>query len=152
MQPDHKCGAAGVLPCCYRHRQRQDSKSHIVHQVPGITYWCKKSFVRVRSFTYHAPRITYKVKTSNVAPGTGHYLAWFHTVVIDREHSNIHIFCRESSCVVCGGGLFRLKRIHKDMGSTTQHTYYTRYVDMKQHAVGVGNYDLNLMHVPYVCT
>ena len=32
------------------------------YQVPGITYWCKKSFGRTQSFTYHAPGITYTYK------------------------------------------------------------------------------------------
>ena len=44
-----------AMLCCpaARHRQQQQqqqqSSSHIMHQVPGITYWCKKSFVRVQS-------------------------------------------------------------------------------------------------------
>ena len=50
-QHTQQCFAAFELSYCYGHRQQQQSSNHIMHKVPDITFWCKKSFVRVQSFT-----------------------------------------------------------------------------------------------------
>ena len=72
-----------IDPTIYRvyHKLLLCTRYQVSHTGP------KKSIVRVPSFTYYAPGITYTHHKSNTAPGTRYNQACFQIFVLDREHS-----------------------------------------------------------------
>ena len=118
-----------------------------MHQVPGITYWWSNSFVRVQSFTYYAPFITYTFNKWNAAPGTRHYQPWFSNICSwsgALKYMHIYIYLVGSPPLFCAEEAFLTL-------SATTKTYHV-YVDKKYNTDWNGHYYLNLMHIPYVRT
>ena len=106
------CGGSWYAVFSYEYIDPTISYAFTMHQVPGITYWCKKSFVRVQSFTYYAPYTYQKIK--NTASGTTYYQA-----------------CVLSNLRSWSGAFTTTKTYQKDIPGPTHHTYHTKYVDEK---------------------
>ena len=95
-----------------------------MHQVPGITYWWSNSFVRVQSFTYYAPFITYTFNKWNAAPGTRHYQPWFSNICSwsgALKYMHIYIYLVGSPPLFCAEEAFLTL-------SATATTYHVQHI------------------------